>query len=201
VSDQTVPLEAAPLNPAMAVGDSASVLLNLSTATHKLQVRGKPANTDFLSGFEKAVNLSLPCQPNTTNRTSGRAVFWLGPDEWLVRLDREDPEPSGVFTAEEHLMALQDCLKGVHSSVVDVSDYYLVFELSGPRAPQVLEKVTPLDVLGVLPDLEFCAQTRMGTAAVLINRVSDLDTYQIQVRRSFTEYLWEYLSEAAAEFL
>ena len=45
-----------------------------------------------------------------------------------------------------------------------------------------------------------CAQTRLAKAPVLVRRLDDGGAYEIVVRRSFADYLWLWLEDAAAEY-
>ena len=45
-----------------------------------------------------------------------------------------------------------------------------------------------------------CAQTGLARAGVLIHQTGAEPAYDIYVDRSFAEYLWTWLEDAAAEF-
>jgi sarcosine oxidase subunit gamma len=84
--------------------------------------------------------------------------------------------------------------------VVDVSDSRAVITLSGPRALDVLAKGCPLDLHPRVFSPGRCAQSLLAKAHVLLHRVDDAPTFEIYVHRSFADYLWTWLEDAAAEY-
>lgn len=70
-----------------------------------------------------------------------RSLGWMSPDELILMLPAAD--------LADVLDALADALAGLHHLVVDVSDMRAMFQITGPRADQVLMKLTPADVAGV----------------------------------------------------
>ncbi len=158
----------------------------------KINLRGAPEDAKFLKAVNKVLGVSLPLQANTTSATSttsagGRGViFWLGADEWLLHC--------AIARTENLMEQLTQELAPVHHAATEVSDYYAVLELSGENAGAVLTRGCPLD----LHEREFkdtqCAQTHFGNADILLYKPGDSPLFQIQVRWSFTEYLWVYLA-------
>ena len=73
---------------------------------------------------------------------------------------------------------LKEKLKESFYALTDVSDYYLTMRLSGPKSIEVLSKAT-----------------------VLIDRLSDEPVFDISVRWSFAEYLWDWLADSSNEFV
>ena len=157
----------------------------------KINLRGEPGDAKFLKAVDEVLGVSLPLQANTTATTSatsagGRGViFWLGPNEWLLHCE--------IAHTENLMEQLTQKLARFHHAITEVSDYYAVLELSGENAAAVLARGCPLD----LHDREFketqCAQTRFGNADILLYKPGANPLFQIQIRWSFTEYLWVYL--------
>jgi len=81
---------------------------------------------------------------------------------------------------------------------VEVSDYYTVIRLSGEKVRPVLASGTPLDLHRSVFSKGRCAQTRFGTASVLLSVHDDIPLIDLQVRWSFAEYVWKYLCKVAA---
>ena len=153
----------------------------------KLILRGDPDNSRLVRKASSVLGADLPLEPNTLARGSDRIVYWMGPNEWLVHCALDE------VTA---LVAkLQDTLDGIHHAAVDVSDYYTVLELAGPDAAALLSRGCPLDLHPAEFESGSCAQTRFGHASILLHRGS-VDAFNIQVRWSYTEYVWDYLESA-----
>lgn len=152
----------------------------------KINLRGNPKNTGFLRKAEKALVAKLPLQPNTCINYLDRIAYWLGPDEWCIHC------PIGETGAV--ISQTRQALGRVHHALVDVSDYYTVLRLEGPDAEKLLAKGCPLDLHPKrFPD-GACAQTRFGHASILLHRTGTPSGFNIQVRWSFTEYVWDYLA-------
>ena len=157
----------------------------------KINLRGKPAKK-FLEAAAAALGLELPKTPNTTASGGALTALWLGPDEWLVvgPPDREGDIAEGLRAA----------LAGRHCAVTDVTEGRAVIGLAGGHARDVLMKGCPLD----LHPREFkpgdCAQSTLAKATVILHQTSDAPAYDIYVERSFADYLWSWLEDAALEY-
>jgi len=90
-------------------------------------------------------------------------------------------------------------LAGLFATLTDVSSAQTVIEIQGANAVDALAKGTPFDLHPWEFPLGACAQTILAKAAVVIQRVSN-DTFHVIVRRSFADYLWRWLEDAASEY-
>lgn len=154
-----------------------------------LSLRG--AEAGFFKSVEEALRQPLPTKPNTTTQSGDRLIFWLSPEEWLLHLplDRVEHDTAALCTA----------LAGQHAAILDVSDRSNVLRLAGEHARAVLAKGCPLDLHPRAFQPGSCAQSHYLKTAILIYQVNDVPTYDIQVRRSFAEYLWRALIEGTQE--
>ena len=182
----------------------------------KVNVRVDADSSAWRSLLE-SLSLSVPA-PNSFHATDTTGVFWLGPDEFLLR-------------SEENAVLAPDVRRGLadeHAGVVDVSDYYTVFRLAIAAGDQstdtdidvivrghldvysdLVAKLSPLDTRAQKFGVQSCAQTRMGDAAVLLSACQPGDAMStstvpsarqacdVQVRWSFAPYLWNLLCRAA----
>ena len=158
----------------------------------KVNLRGNPDDQAFRAAAEGQLGLELPVAPNTWCSNENYAIYWLGPDEWLIYCADQSQYP----TVDE----LRRALGQSHCAVTNVSDYYLVIRLTGDKARELLAKGTPLDLHPAVFTAGMCAQTCFGHATVLICCRDDASTFDIQVRWSFAEYLWNYLVDGTREY-
>ncbi len=170
----------------------AAVVLGERRFVRQINLRADPADAAAMAAVREEVGFDLPTDPNTVASGEGTCALWLGPDEWLITA------PGGK---DDGLAGrLNGVLAGHHASAVDVSDARTVIVLRGARARDVLAKGCGLD----LHPRQFrpgrCAQTGLARASVLIHQTSGAPAYDIYVDRSFTEYLWTWLEDAATEF-
>lgn len=156
-----------------------------------LNLRGDPGDAGFLEAVERVLGVGLPLTPNTAAGSDELTVYWLCPDEWLIvtGADRQ--------TALEG--ELRQALGEHHVAITDVSGGQTVLRLGGPRLRDLLAKGCSLD----LHPRQFrpgqCAQTLYAKAPVLLRAV-DAGTFELVVRRSFADYLWQWLEDAAGEY-
>lgn len=160
----------------------------------KLILRGDDTDKSFLSAAKKHLGVDLPLAPNTTASKGDLQVLWLGPTEWLVRT------APGAETALAQ--AFTQDFANKPAGVVDVSDYYTVFRLSGPRAREVMSKGCPLDTHSSVFTTAQCAQSLLAKADILLDCVEDgaNPAFDLQVRWSMAVYLWDWLASAGAEY-
>jgi len=146
-----------------------------------------------LSAVQTAVGVILPLVPNTVSSSRTNSVFWLGPDEWLVVCDPDQHAAMGA--------GLSSALEELHSAVNDTSGGQTLIRLSGARALDTLSKGCTLDLHPRAFAPGMCAQTQIAkTAAVIRPCPSNQPCFDIIVRRSFADYLWHWLRNAASEY-
>ena len=154
-----------------------------------LNLRGDAAEAGFRWGVAAALGLNPPTAPCTYSQARGRALYWLGPDEWLALL------PSRAADAEAALRkAVDECF-----SVVDVSGGYALFNLAGPDAGKVLQKSSPYDFHPRVFAPGRCAQTVFAKTAALVAANAD-GTFDLMMRSSYADYFRRWIADAAGEY-
>jgi sarcosine oxidase subunit gamma len=180
-------LDARPAAPA-----DRAVCLSIVPAAAQLCLRGDGSRA-FCAAVESVLGVAPPGQANTAaSGGDGTRVLWLGPDEWLAVRDGGD----GVALAA----ALDEALSAEHALVTDVSHSRVVVALEGPRAREVLMKGCSLDLDPVAFRPGRCAQTALARAHMLLHQVSDAPGYHVYAHRSFADYVYAWLADAAAEY-
>jgi len=140
---------------------------------------------------ECGANAELPLLPNTVVQSGSASIFWMGPDEWMVRGEADQLATTLLTRFAEGASP--------HAAVIDVSDYYTVLEFQSEHAMQVLARGCPLDMEQAFSTGQNCAQTRIGNAPVLLDTL-DRNRWNIQVRWSFADYLFALLERSARSF-
>ena len=135
----------------------------------------------------------LPMTPSTYAQTDDTAVFWLGPDEWLVT--------GTALTGPQLETRLREVLAPHGGVAVDVSGQRTTLRLSGAHSRDVLSKGTAIDLHPNVFGRGAAVQTTLGRAGVVISAVDGADAgYRILVRSSFARYLADWLLDAAEEY-
>ena len=129
-------------------------------------------------------------RPAATRMPGVPPLLQVGPQRWLVidRRDRLDSLSASLATGLEGFV------------VTDLSQARTVLRIGGGKARDVLAKGCALDLHpGVFPVGSCTATSVVGLAAVLV-AVDDAPTYDLHVARTYGQYVWEWICEAAAEY-
>jgi sarcosine oxidase subunit gamma len=157
-----------------------------------VNLRGDASNPAFADAVASVLNLMPPLEPNTVAEDSGKVVCWLGPDEWLIMT------PAGV--EDDLIRTLRTALGDLFAAVTDVSSGFTLIAVGGARARDLLATGCSLDLHPRVFGPGRCAQTLLAEAGVLIRQRDESPVFELVVRRSFADYLWLWLEQAAKEF-
>ncbi len=149
------------------------------------------AEPTALAAVEEVLGFALPRDANRVAGTEATAALWLGPDEWWVVTAVEDP-------AAAH--RLSEALAGHSAAVTDLSESRACIRVSGPRARDLLAKGCSLDLHPRVFSPGRCAQSHLAKAQVVLHQVSGEPAFDLYVLRSFADYLWAWLEDAAREY-
>jgi sarcosine oxidase subunit gamma len=154
-----------------------------------VNLRCDPADLVLTGALERVLGCALPRMPNTFQVASaGHRVLWLGPDEWLVIT----PEGQEAFVAQ----SLRGARGEAFATVIELGSGQTVIEVRGRRAREVIAKGCPLDLHPRVFGPGRCAQSRLARALVTLLQVDAGPTFELIVRRSFADYLWQWLLDA-----
>ncbi len=156
----------------------------------QVNLRGDASNSRFRKAAETVLGQALPDQPNALS-SADHCVCWLGPDEWLIMTPAKDvPSLSG---------RLCDALDGQHVAVNDVSGGQVVLRLCGAAARDLLAKGCTLDFHCNEFQPGTCAQSGLAKANAMFVCISDVDSFDIVVRRSFLQYVLKWFATAGSD--
>ncbi|MDH2326366.1 sarcosine oxidase subunit gamma family protein [Cereibacter sp. SYSU M97828] len=112
-------------------------------------------------------------------------VAWMSPDEYLIFVPYAD--------VAAKITELDTALAGAHHLAVDVSDSRAVFDITGPKAADVLSKLMPVD-FRTLREGEI-RRSRAGQVAAAVWRHEG--GYRLFCFRSVARYVFGLLSHSA----
>jgi sarcosine oxidase subunit gamma len=171
--------------------DAGRLSLRLLPERTQMALRGDAASNGFVAAVRQAAGVDLPVRANRAVRGTGADILWLGPDEWLVVGHGVDDTLQG---------RLQQALSGQHSLVSDVSSSRAILELRGAGARSVLARGCALDLHPRSFVADDVAQSLLARTHVLLHALDSTPTFHIYVHRSFCDYAYAWLLDAAAEF-
>ncbi|WP_213878540.1 sarcosine oxidase subunit gamma family protein [Pseudomonas sp. dw_358] len=169
---------------------NAGVILRDKKLLGHLTIRGHGTDAAFASAVQQATGLELP-KALTVVSNGDTSLQWLGPDEWLLIV------PGGEELAAEQ--RLRAAFGDQHVAVVNVSGGQSILELSGPNVRDVLMKSTSYDVHPNNFPVGKAVGTVFAKSQLVIRRTGE-ETWELLVRRSFSDYWWLWLQDAAAEY-
>ena len=181
-----------PLSSKIAV-DSKAVKLESVSFVGKINLRIKEEDSESRKIVSEFLRYNLPNFSGEVQGNNETRTAWLGPNEFLIHC--LDAEKFNIINK------IRDILGNGFYSVTDVSDYYITIRLSGEKSIEVLSKGCPLNFKQYLNTKDSCAQSYISKASVFIDRLADDQIFDISVRWSFAEYLWDWLEDASKEFL
>lgn len=154
-----------------------------------ITIRCEPADLDTVI---LPAGLQFPRRANRFTESGATTVLWTGPDDWLVAIE-ENAE--GVQTS------LNEAFAGRHAAIVDVSGNRARFALSGPGARDMIGRACSLDFDAPHFEAGHCAGTLVARAqAYLLQRTSQ-PSYEIFIRRSYSQYLREWFDAAGCRVI
>lgn len=146
----------------------------------------RPA-ADTLASLEALLRTPFPRAPNRIGVGDAR-ILWSGPDEWVVAGWEGDSD------------AILDAAAGAAAAHwSDVADGKTIFDVSGPRAADLLAKGCTLDFHPLGFPVDSCAQSALAQAAAMIERPGP-DHFRIYIDRSLEHHLALWFRDALIEF-
>jgi len=161
---------------------AAGITLSPAPAAERFSLRARP---DGAKKIGKALGLPLPLKPNTSSAKDGVSALWLGPDEWLLLA------PEGTSLGERF-----DKAAGTLYSAVDVSHRNTAIIAEGGKVEAVLNCGCPQDLSTAAFPPGTCARTILAKAEVILHRET-ATRFRVECWRSFSDYVWLYLVDAA----
>ncbi|MEL7097562.1 MAG: sarcosine oxidase subunit gamma family protein [Pseudomonadota bacterium] len=152
-----------------------------------ITLRGDLSNARIAGAAKGAVGVDVP-GPGRAAMDGARGICWMSPDELLVLCP--------YIEVEAALKKMHTALEGSHALAVNVSDARAVFDLSGPRAREVLSKLVPVDLSPDAFAQGMFRRTRMAQipAAFWLHAP---DTFRIVTFRSTAQYAVDLFKTAS----
>ena len=159
----------------------------------KLNLRGK--NREFLSTIGKNINMILPLEANTSSSSDKYTSLWLSPDEWMVVSNNLIDKENNNYEIENLLF--KKISKTNLGAVTDVSDQFILINLTGEKVFDLLSTGCPLDFSNFKTKKGAVAQTLLNQVDVIIHQ-KELNNIDLFVRRSFSEHLMSWIDDGAS---
>lgn len=128
------------------------------------------------------LGMRWPTEVGASTVADGRAVLCLGPTDWLLLGQAQDPSPPALGDGEPWVTA-------------DQSSALVAFAIDDPRAEDLLACVCALDFRPPRWPVNCCTRTRMAGVAVVLWKQSAV-RWLILTAAGYSEYLPQALAAA-----
>ncbi len=159
----------------------------------KLIVRGK--KREFFSAVGKSLNILLPVEANTSTQSQNLSALWLSPDEWMIFSNENVDENSNNYEIEELLIKNISNLN--FGAVTDVTDQFVMINLKGDKIYKLFQTGSPFNFNDFQNRKGAVTQTILTKIDVIIHN-QDKNDVNLFVRRSFSEHLFSWMTDAAS---
>lgn len=160
-----------------------------------LNLRLASDETALLETLHATLGLELPAL-GRSSCGDGLVAYRLGPDEWWIKT---------AGSAEDLAAKIRLALADGHAAVTEIGEGWTQIEVSGPQSRALLAKASPLDFHPRAFMTGEVKQSLLSKADAVYRLISsddgDAETlFEITVRRSFADYAWRWLEDAAEEY-
>lgn len=183
-----VPTAYTELGTEVAAAEQRVAIVDLS-AIGKLLIQGSALEDELAAEFG-----SSPATPTELIRFEGG---------WLTRINRfEHYAVLPLDRLARTTDALRTALSGQHASVTSLTHGTDALGLLGPAAPRTLTKLCGLDVRERSFPNRRVQISSLARVKAMIARLDqgELPCYEVHVDRTYSEYVWETVMDAAQEF-
>ena len=161
----------------------------------KLNLRGDINNKEFSSNVGKILGIILPVEVGSVVRKEEISVISAGPNEWLIISNNIVKSENNNYDLEKILF--EKISQKNFGAVTNVTDQFTIFSLTGSNISEILSKSSPYNFDKLSNN--HSAQTLLNNVDITIIK-KDNKNIDLLVRRSFSEYLWDWLNDSARFF-
>jgi sarcosine oxidase subunit gamma len=151
----------------------------------KINLRGSAADRNFLNNTQRALNIQVPLEPNTSNNNDKLKIIWLSPDEWMIEIN-EIKDFDKIFSD------LKKSLNSENTAITDVTENRTILKLSGDHLYKLLSKFMIIDHEKVLKKESSVAQTIFIKVPVLLIR---------KFKKNYTPCVFMYVNRSHAQYI
>ena len=159
----------------------------------KLIIRGK--KREFISAIGKSLNILLPTEPNTSNRSDKLTALWLSPDEWMIFSNETVDENTNNYDTEKLLN--NKISKMNLGAITDVTDQFVIIKLKGNKIYELFQSGSPFNFNDFRYKKGAVTQTILHKIDIIVHN-HDKNVANLFVRRSFSQHLFSWMNDAAA---
>ena len=178
-------------NPIMDTKEYSEIEISEIEPVLKINLRGK--NRDFITKIGKELSIIPPVDPNTSSSNEKLNILWLSPDEWLIYSNDKINQKNNNSLEDKLYNEISKVKLG---SVVNVTDHWIMINLSGKKIFELLSTGCPFNFNNFKNSKGAVTQTLLNHVDVIIHN-KDINYLNLFVRRSFSNHLWLWMNDSA----
>ncbi len=179
-------------SPIMENKEYSEIKISVIEPIFKINLRGK--NRDFITKIGKELSIIPSIDPNTSSSNEKFNVLWLSPDEWFLYSNDKTNLKDSNFLQNKLFNEISKVKLG---SVTNVSDHWIMINLSGNKIYELLSSGCPFNFNNFKNSKGAVTQTLLNHIDVIIHNKNTYDL-NLFVRRSFSEHLFLWMNDAAS---
>ena len=179
-------------SPIMENKEYSEIKISVIEPIFKINLRGK--NRDFITKIGKELSIIPSIDPNTSSSNEKFNVLWLSPDEWFLYSNDKTNLKDTNFLQNKLFNEISKVKLG---SVTNVSDHWIMINLSGTKIYELLSSGCPFNFNNFKNSKGAVTQTLLNHIDVIIHNKNTYDL-NLFVRRSFSEHLFLWMNDAAS---
>ena len=159
----------------------------------KINLRGK--KRDFITKIGKTLSILPPTESNTSSCNENLNLLWLSPDEWMLYANELLNSKNDNYKLEDELFNEISIVN--YGSITNMTDHWVMINLKGKKIYELLSTSCPYDFNNFKQKKGSVVQTIFNHIDVIIHHKNSNDL-NLFVRRSFSDHLFSWMSDAAS---
>ena len=169
--------------------------LNIIEVEPIIKINLRSNKRQFSTKIGKILSILPPNEANTSSGNEKFNLLWLSPDEWMI-FSNETSDKNSNYNETEELL-----IKNISSvnlgAVTDVTDQFVMINLKGDKAYKLFQTGSPFNFNDFQNKKGAVTQTIIAKVDVIIHN-QDKNDVNLFVRRSFSEHLFSWMTDAAS---
>ena len=170
-----------------------NLIISVIEPVTKINLRGK--KRDFITKIGKSLSIIPPIESNTSSTNENLNLIWLSPDEWMLYASEKIYAENDIYKLEDELY--KEISKVNYGSVTNITDHWVMINLKGNKVFELLSSGCPFDFNKFKNSKGAVVQTLVNHIDVIIHN-KDIISFNLFVRRSFSEHLFSWMNDAAS---
>ena len=151
-------------------------------------LRGNQRSSTFRKIVQSNFDINMPNKTGGVEINDGKHFLQVSPDEWIIL--------SNSNNIDKQILDLEKKFKKIHYALTNLTDQYLVINISGEKSRWVLSKGCSIDLDTSVFGPKVCCQTTLALTDITLCCISK-NSFILFFRNSFANYLLDWIEDAS----